>query len=523
MHTSHLRRLASWTGVALTLTLAACAPDALLRSTPVNSPRRSVTPVATIIVTTAAGSGPGSLTAAMSAAVDNDVIGFLPSLAGQTIHVPNASGFFRSFSIDGSAAPNLVVSGDGKYQVFAIMSGETVTISNIAIEDGFISGDGGCVINEGTLTLDHVRLRHCFSVNRGAGIANFSSLTVRNSTITENHAVTNGGGIYSDINSPLTIEDSEITGNLALAGAGVLSAHDGKVRRSLFRGNTAYTGAAIYASSGEFLLENSTISADTSTLAGGSAIAGGTTGVVSIVNSTIVNNVSASGTPAVLLGAGLFTIKNSILAFNGRNCGSAVLPTLAGTNLADDISCGAASPTMLIGNPLLGALVLNGGPTASYAILAGSPALDGATECSVSEDQRRVARPQGTACDIGAVEFTDYVQATLTIDPSGTVNSKTGIMYITGTAACTKASTLVIEVQTTQLQKAGKVNTALVANNTISVSCGLKGAWAAALTPATGAFNTSLASVTASTSAAQKEVTATSVRADAIKLSWTKK
>ena len=55
----------------------------------------------------------------------------------------------------------------------------------------------------------------------------------------------------------------------------------------------------------------------------------------------------------------------------------------------------------------------NGGPTKTVALLRGSPALnampEGENGCAtatdrIATDQRGVARPQGTACDIGAFE-----------------------------------------------------------------------------------------------------------------------
>jgi hypothetical protein len=65
-------------------------------------------------------------------------------------------------------------------------------------------------------------------------------------------------------------------------------------------------------------------------------------------------------------------------------------------------------------DPLLGPLQYNGGPTQTQALLKGSPAIDGGNPNGcidfsvtvVSTDQRGVARPQGAACDIGAVEMT---------------------------------------------------------------------------------------------------------------------
>ena len=49
----------------------------------------------------------------------------------------------------------------------------------------------------------------------------------------------------------------------------------------------------------------------------------------------------------------------------------------------------------------------NGGPTDTHNLVPGSPAIDAVLAgCPPpEEDQRGVARPQGAACDIGAVEF----------------------------------------------------------------------------------------------------------------------
>ncbi len=54
----------------------------------------------------------------------------------------------------------------------------------------------------------------------------------------------------------------------------------------------------------------------------------------------------------------------------------------------------------------LGALQDNGGSTATYALLPGSPAIDaGASNGAPSSDQRGFPRPAGSGFDIGAYEF----------------------------------------------------------------------------------------------------------------------
>ena len=57
-------------------------------------------------------------------------------------------------------------------------------------------------------------------------------------------------------------------------------------------------------------------------------------------------------------------------------------------------------------DPLLGPLTDNGGPTQTHALLFGSPAVDviPTGDCAVATDQRGIARPRGSGCDIGAFE-----------------------------------------------------------------------------------------------------------------------
>ena len=139
-----------------------------------------------------------------------------------------------------------------------------------------------------------------------------------------------------------------------------------------------------------------------------------------MVNSTLSGN----------SGGGIFndgqtvSLKNTLLAHgdSGGNCGnlSGTFASL-GHNLSDDPTC--TSFLILTGDQnntpagLDSGLKNNGGPTQTIALLSTSPALgaipvsptnyctlaDGVTP--VTTDQRGIARPQGTACDIGAFEL----------------------------------------------------------------------------------------------------------------------
>jgi CSLREA domain-containing protein len=97
------------------------------------------------------------------------------------------------------------------------------------------------------------------------------------------------------------------------------------------------------------------------------------------------------------------TLRNTLLASNspGANCSPNALD--GGHNLSfGDHTCPA---TFASGDPKLGPLKLNGGPTQTMALRAGSAAKDAGNTSCPAVDQRGVARPAGSACDIGAYEL----------------------------------------------------------------------------------------------------------------------
>jgi hypothetical protein len=82
--------------------------------------------------------------------------------------------------------------------------------------------------------------------------------------------------------------------------------------------------------------------------------------------------------------------------------------TSLGFNVVSDASCAdmTAGGDLMSTAANLGPLQMNGGPTATHALLVGSPAINHAPLCGVAADQRGVARPQLGACDSGAFELT---------------------------------------------------------------------------------------------------------------------
>ena len=252
-----------------------------------------------------------------------------------------------------------------------------------------------------------------FSANhasRGGGIFNDNggTLIVSNSSLSDNHASA-GGGIFNDNDGGMTVSNSTFADNSASASGGAIYNDNGStvtVSHSTFSGNsTSASGGAIFnENDGTVSVSNSTFSGNIASIGGG--------GILNVTNGTVnVSNSTFAGNRAYWAGAirnidGTVTLKNTIVANSLAigNCSGAI--NGGGGNLSyPDSTCPGIN-----GNPRLGILQHNGGPTATMALEAGSAALDAANDtiCAAppvnNRDQRGVIRPQGTHCDIGAYE-----------------------------------------------------------------------------------------------------------------------
>ncbi len=131
------------------------------------------------------------------------------------------------------------------------------------------------------------------------------------------------------------------------------------------------------------------------------------------------------------------SLKNTIVtngsAADGPNCGGET-PTSQGNNAVPAGQCGGSSATGDVsGDPKLGPLANNGGTTLTRKLLPGSSAINAGNpngckddmEKAISPDQRTEPRPQGSACDIGAVEFAP--PAAVTDDPANVTASSATI------------------------------------------------------------------------------------------------
>jgi predicted outer membrane repeat protein len=307
-----------------------------------------------------------TLREAVSQATDGDTIRLA---AGTYEYAVDATGIAIASSpaIVGAGA-NLTTIRSRGGRVFTVCAGRPV-ISGVTLE----GGDAGYPAEPAT------------GLGGGVYVGRDAELELAGVAIRDNHADA-GGGIYSK--GGLTVRDSTISGNQALS--------DGGGGVAVNRGVTALT--------------NTTVSGNTAVEAGGGIRSTGAT--LELANATIAGNQAPAGAAlhheAVLVDnvpVGATRATNSVV---GGSCDTGVLPLAiqSSHSVFDSATC-AVTPgsTRVVGALRLGPLAFNGGPTATHALLAGSPAVDAGGAPCPALDQRGVARPSGRACDAGAYEL----------------------------------------------------------------------------------------------------------------------
>ena len=342
-------------------------------------------------------------------------------------------------TMDGPGLSDLTISGNDASRVISTTG--AVTITGVTIADGDVFGFGGGIYNQGTLLLTDCAVSDNTvrgAGNSGGGIHNQEGIvTIENCTIADNTVVIgadDGGGVHT-FSGTLTIDNSYIYNNTtADAGGGVRGnyATTITIRNTTIFSNTAYGnggGFRLFNPASSAVIENSTISGNRAvgTQGGGIYVRNA---VITVTNSTISDNRAFSGGGGIYHDAaspGVFNLENSIVAGNTADTTPFGGPDAGGTinsldyNLIQDTSganiVGAVGNNITGQDPLLGPLADNGGDTTTYALLAGSPAVNhipaGTNGCgtTITADQRGVARPQGAACDMGSYE----AQAVLTL------------------------------------------------------------------------------------------------------------
>jgi hypothetical protein len=203
---------------------------------------------------------------------------------------------------------------------------------------------------------------------------------------------------------------------------------------------------AILSSASSVSLINSTFSGNiadrTGFLCGSSSGEGGAVhsdaGSLTIINSTFSGNSGFHGDHISSV-RGSLSLANTILANGGfgRDCDLVESPVVAsGKNLVGDGSCAADTEHFIIGNPMLGPLADNGGPTQTFALLPGSAAIDAADNavCAAARLQTELQKIYDSEINIEISWMSDGpIRVKLGnefygFDDEGTVTSMAGVL-----------------------------------------------------------------------------------------------
>jgi CSLREA domain-containing protein len=386
-----------------------------------------------------------SLREAIDAANTNPGADDVPVPAGTYLLTLGQLVVSDDLDIAGAGQTSTIIDGNvySLHSVIEIQSSAEVEISNVTIQNGgsnnfsyYTTIRGAGIANQGDLTLTDSTVTQNWALDAayggyGGGIYNGSGeLNLINSTVSSNTARSRGGGIYNRA-GVVTLTDSTVSFDTAYVGGGIFN-RDGVVAltNSTVSSNQAWSftylpqgilgyGGGI-ANSAVLTLANSTVSGNSAGVHYG--VGGGILnhGTATITNSTVSDNSAAVESPYGPGGGGgisnsnVVTLTSTIVANNRVISGFDSVDNCRGSfsslgyNLADDTTCGFSEPSdLVVADAMLGPLADNGGPTETHDLLPGSPAIDaGSVDCPPpATDQRGVARPQGTDCDIGAVEY----------------------------------------------------------------------------------------------------------------------
>ena len=275
-------------------------------------------------------------------------------------------------------------------RIMSIGSDSTVTLQNLTLQNGFVSGgNGGAILNRGSLTLQSVSLLNNANMSDtantwGGAVYNSGTLVVEdslfsgNATYKKNSAFAHGAAISNK--GTLTISGTTFEGNVSAQDAGAIYNENGKltITGSEFLNNKAASnGSAIYVLNGSLDVSDSSFSGNTGNNViynGGKPVTidssvftgnGGTvlvnyTGTMYVLNSTFLNNtgnIAIKGQGSANVGSSYTVVLNSTIigqtgiGVQGYAAGGTVFignSIIAGSTQNDIVSQGA--PVAVVGS-----------------------------------------------------------------------------------------------------------------------------------------------------------------------------
>ena len=421
----------------------------------------AATKAATIIVDDLGDSGPGNCSAtctlrdAIATAAQGDVIDFAPTSPQPWMITLNGTELFvyKSVTIAGPGPDQLSIDANGQSRLVEVALGATVAITGIHLTNGFVQGSAGTPAGGSAATAGAPAFGGAFLVNPG------TSLLLDATVIDQNHAVGGAGGASGFSSSQgaaggdasggaiynagfLSISRTSLVNNAVTGGAGGLNQVFPGQTGAGGNGGDAFGGAI--AGPGQSELVNVVVSNNSSEGGiggavlllypdqipgnGGNAVAGGINagGVVvlqfvTMTQNTViaglagpgagVNGQSGSAAASDIYAGSTVLLRSSIVASGGGSCVEGVGSfALQGVNFNSDSTCPGFTVASNLVKPLTEGM---NGYSIAFPVYK-SPLIDAAIDCDdafgnlITIDVEGVARPQGNACDVGAVE-SDYI------------------------------------------------------------------------------------------------------------------
>ncbi len=251
-----------------------------------------------------------------------------------------------------------------------------------------------------------------------------------------------GGGVLSESGGFVTVTGSTLSGNHA--GFGNATGTPGAGGGAGTAGPTGHPGNGGAGGGLEFdggtadplTLTDDTIegnaAGDTAqdTIVSHQGVGGGLAldGTGALTNLTVADNSGYIGGGIYDIPGSSFAEQNTIFASNPGsddpgfgNCGGYALVDRGHNLTYGDDSCPGT-----LGNPELGPLASNGGPTQTMALESGSAAVNlvPTAACAETIDQRGVSRPQGGACDAGAYELAPPTLSSANASATGVISAE---------------------------------------------------------------------------------------------------
>jgi hypothetical protein len=249
------------------------------------------------------------------------------------------------------------------------------------------------------------------STANGAGMYNSQGSPTLANLIFHTNSAYLGGGLYTQSGNP-ALTNVTFASNLATRGGGMYSASNNPILTNVtfsYNRAVAGNGGGMYNANSNPLLVNVTLGNNSAQSGGGMF---NTASSPTLINVTIGDNGTAAGDGSGMVNTGgsHSTLTNVILWNNGSeilNASPADTSTINYSVVEDGCPAQAVCSNIITADPLLGFMdTYYGGTMPTMALMPGSSAIDAGDDSVCPDtDQRGVARPQASHCDIGAYEY----------------------------------------------------------------------------------------------------------------------